>query len=84
MKRTNIYVDEEVLEWFKGYARERRRTVSDVVREAMERFTNYGEVYEKLSLGEVEESLRGSGKYSEEFIRSVMEGLRKSSVYGGE
>lgn len=32
-------------------------------------------------LGEIEEDLRGTGKYNEKFIKSVIKGLRDNSSY---
>lgn len=41
------------------------------------------ETFEDIPLEKVQMDLARSGKYSEQFIKSVVEGLAKSSLYAG-
>lgn len=65
---------------FKGYA-----TRSELVRELLRERLSQEHDFKKFDnppLETVEKDLRKTGKYNDEFIASVINGLKKSSFYG--
>ena len=61
-------------------------TRSEFIRSLLRRYLTQDpglETFEKAPLSEVKMELARTGKYSEKFIESVIEGLAKSSQYEG-
>lgn len=64
----------------KGYS-SRSELVRDLLREKLTQGVADFKVFEKRPLSEVRKELKKTGKYSKQFIDSVVSGLQHSSLY---
>lgn len=70
------------LKTYRGYAT-RSELVRELLRERLSQEPSF-EFFKKPSLDAVAKDLTETGKYNPEFIKSVMSGLKKSSLYAGK
>lgn len=76
---TKMATQLDSLKTHRGYAT-RSELVRELLRERLSQESNF-EVFSKPSLNTVAKDLAETGKYNPEFIKSVIGGLKKSSLY---
>lgn len=76
---TKMATQLDQLKTHRGYAT-RSELVRELLRERLSQEPDF-EVFRKPSLDTVAKDLAETGKYDQEFIKSIVSGLKKSSIY---